>query len=594
MPNIEVNLLQTYNDSTPPLTNPPTPISYKLRTGYYPINKIVDKPTTDVENPLEINRDKEIDTIQTTKNTYYLIPESDANSFSIISDIPNFQVFNENLKLTIKNLFDSTQGEFIYKINNSLVLNEELDLPRIPSKGAHNFNIADHNKILKPIDLFKCGIVIDGSRNFQNVRWAAVTNDDKVTYGLDTNEEYAYTEMFILYTYEAQITITGQTRAYNREEEIDSKECGEFKHFDKISQTIKLPYALIVPTPTPPILKPKNKDNKDYPLLDPNMKPFYRDIYYYLRELEFDTNNDNHKLVPIVPDDVIDPETKQKMNHTKYHNNLWKDFTSDIKLLLSRRQIIIDSFNKYGVGSKQDSDNFNLEENCNKNCWKYLIHKITNFGFSSRHYISGIDLTQVGKPPLPPGNTSADRGRRGFNAPCSMFFSLPPINTTEMTDKHGNQLRLLNDLRPLEPSSIPEAPKNLNQTLLNWTADGNGLIDPSIPRVYEFNNDDSSNEYSKHSMSELTKYLLFTNLDTVYLDQKFKEMRLVDKKGNNRYSEFYELLGTPGREYTILNNIQTQLEKQFVTYNQNGVWYRVKNNKFQQITPIIENTNVKK
>lgn len=595
MPNIEVKLLQTYDDSTPPLTNPPTPISYRLRTGRYPINKIVEEKTKDINNLNDDNKDKLVDTIETTKNTYYLVPESDADSFDIVSDIPNFASFNDNLKLTLKNLFNSTQGEFIYKINNSVILNEELDLPRIPSNSAHKFNVIDRDKILKPIDLFKCGIIVDANKNFNFVRWGILKDTDKILYGLDANTQYAYTEMFINYTYECQIEFTGQTKTDNNK--VVSDRSGEFKSFYNISKTIKLPYVLVVPTPVPPILEPKDKKGKSYPLFSSNMKAYYRDIYYYLRELVFDTNgesNDNHKLLPIIPFDKI---TNPPISPMQYHQNLWTQFIFDITYDLKQTQNIIDSFNKYGVGTKLDSDNFNLQENCNKNCWRYLIHKITNVTFSSRHYISGINNTPVIKKTPEVDLGASGKLSEGAATPCHMHFSLPPINTTEMKDINNNQLRLLNDLRPLEPLIIPNKEEELAGTLAQWTDNGNGLIpgdDPSIPRVYEFNNDDTPNEYSKYSMSELTKYLLFTNLGDVFLDKIFEEMKLFDKNNNNRYSEFYGLLGSPGREYTLLGNIEKKLQKQFVKYNQYGVWYRLTNNKFQPITPIIVNTHVKK
>lgn len=587
MPNIEVQLLQTYDDRPPPLTVPPSEIPYTLRLGAYPLKEIVDKKTTDVNNPSPDNRNKEIDTIETTKKIYYLVPESEAESETININIPSHLTFD--IKLQLIQLFETQQGEFISKIDDLLILNEELDLPRIPKKNTgHEFDQVDKNKILHPKDIFSCGIIVNKVREFDFVRWGIVPNAVASAAGLPMPGEYVYTTFEISYTHEMEYEITGETRVYENDKEINtSPESGRFKRFGRIINTIKLPFFLIVPSPDPKISPPINPTtNKPYPINSPQFKKFYKDVYNYLKTLEFGDNTNHH---------IRRASYSNKIDADAFHTNEWLKFDNQIKSDIKGIQQLIDRFNNLGTGTEETHSDFGLKEACNGNCWRYFKHTITSFTYTNRQYISSIALIQD-RALTKAGSSKAD-DFKDLGRTCRMYFSLPPMNTTQMKDKDGKDLRLLNDLRPLEPISIPNAPKELENKLANWNDDGCGLVPggptqdnllaPSLPRVYTNKDDDTTNPYSKYSMSELTKYLISSgktldsvlsnvNLTVVFnADARLYQSR-DDEKTINRYDEFTDVAG--------LERTQDILDK-IAKYNKYGVWYRLTNNKFENITP---------
>jgi hypothetical protein len=601
MPNISVELLQTYDDSDPPLTTPPTPISYSLRRGKYPIKNIVSVETKDTQNPSANNTNQVVDSITTEKRKYYLVPNNDMESLEFLTypiiptstnPIPDGMGGpGFDAKLQLIQLFQAQQNEFISKIDDLYILNEELDLPRIPRKSAHNFDVNDQNTILTPQDILKCGIIVDKHRQFDFVRWGVVPQENLFALNLDPGN-YIYTTFEIQYTYLGVYSLTGDTKEVTSTGEELADDI--FKRFGRIKHTISLPFFLIIPSPNPGIPYPVNEKNgKPYPRSSKEFKPFYRDIYKYLKDIPF--NNF-----------IIRPTAPPKQQTMPYHNAQWEKLATDIRTSLKNVQNIVDRFNTLGTGSPETHANFGLRENCGKDCWKFLKHSLLNAYLVDKAYISSIALISAPTKGAAKGFEVEDI--KDYGRSCRMFFSLAyhPVSGFEfeldnissiesgLGDKNDNVLRVEDSFLPLEPQNPPIKPNDLedNDLLADWNKDGCGLIPDYVPRVYSENNDGTPNPYSKLHLSELTKFYLAQNttlgnsIASIDLTRAFDANAKLytsrdDDELRNRYSDIN------------LERIDKTLEK-IEKYQRYGIWYKVQNNGANITPELVEIKDEKK
>lgn len=591
MPDIHVELLQTYDDSDPPLTTPPTPISYSLRRGKYPIKNIVSVETKDTQNPSANNIDQFVDVITTEKRKYYLIPDNTSETLVFLGGaiptstkpIPDGIVGPSfDAKLQLDQLFEAQKNEFISKIDDLYILNEELDLPRIPKKTSHNFDVNDQNTILTPQDILKCGIIVDKSRQFDFVRWGVVPQENLFALNLDPGN-YIYTTFDIQYTYLLIYELVGETEEMASTGETLSSDT--FQRFGRITHTISLPFFLIIPSPNPDIPYPVNEKNgKPYPRSSKQFRQFSRDMYKYLKDIPF--NNF-----------IIRPTAPPKEQTIRYHNDQWEKLYTNIVTSIKNIQNTIDRFNTLGTGSPETHANFGLRENCGKDCWKFLKHTILDYNYFDRSYISSIGLISA---PTKGGDKGFEREDfKDYGKTCRMFFSLAydskfgfeysrplarirlgleNVNNKGLANENNQIVRVEDSFLPLEPQNPPIKPNDLedNDLLADWNDEGCGLIPDYVPRVYSKNDDGSLNPYSKLHLSELTKFYLAQNttlgnaIASIDLTRAFANAKLYKSSCNdgescNRYS---------GIDLERIDKTLEKIEK----YQRYGIWYKVEHN----------------